>query len=260
MSEFASFCQFIADPRRFVFTNIDQPRNREYITDSFSHIRKKVKKAYEKSKHKWDHALVAMFEVVLKVFNSRAAFFNDSGIINSTELAEISTSFKDSLLIQLEDIIQNSQKDKPSKRKSNKKPHSLLVISIMDALAALGMDASRLARMSDRAKSFASTLVDTDPEVGKRVQTFVDMHSQNDADDDHEVQLAGDVSTVYGRQSIREKTRVATAGKDGKQKLRLLESLLTPDGLTQLDKLLAARHVIMSIEGMYNRRPLPLPI
>jgi nucleolar pre-ribosomal-associated protein 2 len=209
---------------RFIHTNIDQPPQKAYISDAFAQIREKVKKARKKKEHRLNYGLIAIFVAAFSVFHTRAAPLNDLGVISKKDLDNTSAAFKDGLLAQLKEILHKSRKEKSSKSKTcqtSQTTINLFILSIMDALAALGVDSSKLSELEDDAKAFCTSVQDTD-----------------------------DITTVLGRQSIREKTLASTTGKEKQEKLKLLDSIFGPGlvGLTQLDKLQAARQVIVSIE------------
>jgi nucleolar pre-ribosomal-associated protein 2 len=116
----------------------------------------------------------------------------------------------------------------------------LAILSIIDALSALGVDSSKVAELGDDATAFCASVREMELHVGKRLETFMAVHGSNVIE---EGLLVGDVSTVTGRQSITQKTVAAMVGKDKQAKLKLLDSIFGPGlaGLKRLDKLLAAR-------------------
>jgi nucleolar pre-ribosomal-associated protein 2 len=235
---------------RFIHTNIDQPPQKAYISDAFAQIREKVKKARKKKEHRLNYGLIAIFVAAFSVFHTRAAPLNDLGVISKKDLDNTSAAFKDGLLVQLKEILHKSRKEKSSKSKTcqtSQTTINLFILSIMDALAALGVDSSKLSELEDDAKAFCTSVQDTELHIGKRLETFMAIYGPNVISEDL---LADDITTVLGRQSIREKTLASTTGKEKQEKLKLLDSIFGPGlvGLTQLDKLQAARQVIVSIE------------
>ncbi len=168
-------------------------------------------------------------------------------VITKDDLDTSMATFKDGLLEQLKDILHKSRKDKSNKLKAGQKTEHMMILGIIDALAALGIDSSKLAALEDDAKAFCTSVQDTELQIGKRLETFLAVHGPDVIE---EKLLAGDVSTVNGRQSITQKTIASMIGKDKQTKLKLLDSIFGPGliGLGRLDKLLAARQVIISIE------------
>lgn len=247
----------------FVHTNIDQPPQKAYISDAFKQIQEKIKKARaektekvkekkskkskEKITHRFNYALIMILGAAFSVFHTRAAPLNDLQVIVKGDLDSISSAFTEELLDQLKEILHESRKEESSKRKTGKLAEHLTILSIIDALGALGVESSKLTELEDDAKAFCALVQDTELHIGKRFETFLAVHESNVIDEDL---LGGDVSTVNGRLSITQKTVASMAGKDKMAKLKLLDSIFGPDleGLNRLDKLLAARQVIISVE------------
>jgi len=168
-------------------------------------------------------------------------------VITKDDLDASVAAFRDGLLEQLKDILHKSRKEKSSKPKASHNSQNLTILSIIDALSALGIDSSKLATVKDDAKAFCTSVQDNELQIGKRLETFLAVHGPDTID---EKLLVGDVSTVIGRQSINQTTIASMVGSDKQMKLKLLDSIFGPGfiGLGRLDKLLAARQVIVSIE------------
>lgn len=166
---------------------------------------------------------------------------NDLDVIPKKDLDKTTKRFEEGLLDQLRRILNNARKEN-----SSQSAH-LTILSIIDALSALGVDSSKVAELGDDATAFCSSVQDTELHIGKRLETFMAVHGSSVIDEEL---LVGDVSTLTGRQSITQKTVAAMVGKDKLAKLKLLDSIFGPGlvSLKRLDKLLAARQVIMSIE------------
>jgi nucleolar pre-ribosomal-associated protein 2 len=211
-----------------------------------------VKKANEKKKHKLNYALITIFAAAFSMFHARSAPLNDLEVIKKENLDCVTNNFKDGLLAQLKDILHKARKEKSSKRKTGEATEHLSIFAIIDALSALGVDSSKLVELEDEAKAFYSSAEDTELHIGKRLETFMMVHGPNIVGEEL---LGGDVLTMIGRQSIARKTLASTTGKDKQAKLKLLDSIfgLGLVGLTRLDRLLAARQVIISIEDI--RKP-----
>jgi nucleolar pre-ribosomal-associated protein 2 len=188
-----------------------------------------------------------IFGAAFSIFQTRATPLDDMKVITKDDLDTSMATFKDGLLEQLKDILHKSRKDKSNKLKAGQKTERLMVLGIIDALAAVGIDSSKLAALEDDAKAFCTSVQDTELQIGKRLETFLAVHGPDVIE---EKLLAGDVSTVNGRQSITQTTIASMIGKDKQTKLKLLDSIFGPGliGLVRLDKLLAARQVIISIE------------
>ena len=114
------------------------------------------------------------------------------------------------------------------------------------------MTASELAEFKEKAKTFAASPENITFDAGKRLEVFLAVQGGEVGKKSFGKRVKGDVSTVFGRQAIQKKVQAATAGKSGKSKLKMLDSIFGEGlvGLAQADKLLAAKYVIMSCEGI----------
>jgi nucleolar pre-ribosomal-associated protein 2 len=239
--------------RTFEYIHIipNETRNKVYIMDAFKTIKKRLKKAAEKSKHKLSYAFIAIFEVVLKVLLDAK-----TQIIERKDVETLVTSFKDHLIDQLKEILRKSRKGGADRGQDE----SLTILSTIDALSSLGAGASEISELREDVTAFAAS-DKSELSVGVRLKTFIfttiygsSTGLVNEVDVDAE--LAGDVKTTCGRQAIVQKAKALAFG-DNEQKLKLLDSIFGPGliGLTCADKLLAARQVIISLEGMFHRIP-----
>ncbi|KAK0110723.1 hypothetical protein ONS96_002322 [Cadophora gregata f. sp. sojae] len=228
-------------------STLDHPRSSAYISDASKKIQKKVNKAAEKKKHRLNFALVAVFQVVLSACSVKSTALDDLDIIKGDDLDGLTSTFKDCILSQLKDTLRKFQKENDS--------NSLLVLSIMDALSTLGIAESGLAGLEDAVDAVVGSVVKTDECFGERLQTFMVIHGPKADGKISSTQLSGSVTDVYSRESIIARTDAAIVGLGNEEKLDLLQELLGEDlgGLKQLDKLLAARQIIISIED--TRKP-----
>jgi hypothetical protein len=221
--------------------NIDQPGSQEYVAEAINYIKGQKQNSGEgKGKQKWNLASIPLFQVVLVALLSKIATLEDLGIINRPELQGIVDSFKDSLLVQLRSLLK-----KPKKA-------GLKLLSTIDTLSILGVDGVKLAEYIDDAKSFIALLPETEHEVAARLENFIAVHSRDPDGELLDMEVIGDTSTIYGRRGMFEKASALTAGKSEQEKLVLLKSTfgVNLDGLSQLDKALAAKHIISACKGM----------
>jgi nucleolar pre-ribosomal-associated protein 2 len=188
-----------------------------------------------------------VFGAAFSIFQAKATPLDDLRIISNDDLGSITGTFKTGLLQQLKEFLHRTRKEKSTKRQTSQLTEHLTILSIMDALGALGVDPSKVAELVDDAKAFCSLVQDTELHIGKRLETFLAVHGPNIIEEEL---LEGDVSTVNGRQSITQKVLASVNSKDKLDKLKLLDSIFGPGlvGLSRLDKLLAARQVIISME------------
>lgn len=234
---------------------MDQRRRHTYIAGCFSEIRSKLAQNKDiKKSQRWSFSDIALFDVVLTVFRSRLTALDDLGMVKTIDLQALCAELKASLLIQLG----VSLAEEFSPRKKERK--SLLLLCTIDALTSLGVTSSDLADFKDAATSFATCPENVTFDVAKRLEVFVSIQGGGVGKKSFGTRVKGDLTTLYGRQAILAKVQAATLGKNEKSKLNLLDSIFGVGlvGLTQTDKLLAAKQVIMLCEGqLYSLVPNP---
>lgn len=241
-------------PRSQMSENMEQSRNKAYITTAISGMKKMLKNVESKKKgQEWSYPLITLFDVTLGVLQSKSASMADLDIISTSKYQKLITSFKESLLTRLKVVIAKLTKNLPKDSSSGKTEHSLSLLCILDALPTLGVTNSEIVGLQEPAKVLtqsASFMSDDELETGKKMENFIITHSVGSEDGDLVSLTQGDVSTAYGRQAISEKVHAALLGKDQSSKLTLLASLFESElELAQLDRLLALRHLIASCEG-----------
>jgi nucleolar pre-ribosomal-associated protein 2 len=84
-----------------------------------------------------------IFGAAFSIFQTRATPLDDMKVITKDDLDTSMATFKDGLLEQLKDILHKSRKDRSNKLKAGQKTERLMVLGIIDALAAVGIDSSR---------------------------------------------------------------------------------------------------------------------
>jgi len=205
------------------------------------HIQNKTKNNIgekSKSKNKWNFATIMLFETAFTAFASKATPLNDLDIVSNDELASLIEGFKDSLLAYLQTLLQKSKKVK-----------SLLALTCtINALSTLGVDGIKLAELAEDANSFILSLDNSQNEVAIQLANFMATHVRNTEGETSNIELSGDVTTIQGRESIREKVKALVTEASQGEKLRVLESLCGPR-LTEIDGLYAARNVVIACEG-----------
>ena len=237
-------------------SNPDQARAREYLVGALECIKKKTKSISSKNGNEWRGALIALFDTTLRVVQNKLPLLSKADIISSSKLQKILVGFKESLLAYMGANLKKLEK-RASKHESSSS-RSLTLLCTLEALLRLGVTPSELAPFKSSASaivSYEKFMADDMFEIGKRLQTFMAAYSEHE-NNPIITPITGDTSTAYGRQSILERTRAAVAGKEQTHKFNILTSLLAsdPEDLGRLDKLLAAREVIMSCDG---KRPNP---
>ncbi|KAK6585951.1 hypothetical protein PZA11_001008 [Diplocarpon coronariae] len=226
---------------RLIFISVlqdpNQPRSKTYVQETFKKIQKKVAKASEKKRHRPNFALVTIFEVALKALREKAKVLHKVDVIDEGVLDSVIASFKICSLAQLSKVLRSFEKGNDG--------DYMLVNSIVDALSTLGVEGSQLASLEDDAAAYVASVGKTNFQFGERLQTFFVTYGAGDID---QSQLEGDVTeSLYVLRSITDRTKAAILGKNDQQKLELLREVLDKGGLERLDKLLAAREIVRSI-------------
>jgi nucleolar pre-ribosomal-associated protein 2 len=238
----------------FVHTNPDQSRNSTYISEAYKLIQKRVDKAILKKKHQLNYALVAVFDVTLTAFHSKAKALDGLGIIQGDKLEDLTMAFQRCLVEQLGGLVVHEPKllDESNTLEHIQRSRYLLILSIIDTLSALGVDSKLLAEIAENLKAFATTFVETELNVGQRLRVFMAKHGPKAIGEDTEINLTGNISDFYNRQLIIERARAGAVGLNDKQKLEYLNDVFGSSvaKLENLERLLCARTVIEMIDGM----------
>ena len=235
---------------RHMTATLSQPQSQEYVSDTVTYIRKQSSGSGSKvKKGSWNFASTTLYEVVLAALLAKEAALDKLDLISCHDLKGISDSRKDSLLVEMKALLKKSKKSASSTDQMTK---HLALLSVINALTTLGVDGPKLAELTDDAESFIASLPETEREVASRLETFMSVHARDDDGDLLDTELKGDTSTISGRQGIVDKVNALIIGKDEEDKLELLKSLFGEDsvGLSQLDRLLAARHIISTCKGL----------
>jgi nucleolar pre-ribosomal-associated protein 2 len=230
--------------------SLSQPQSQEYVSDAVTYIRKQSSGFGSKGKKgSWNFASTTLCEVVLAALLAKEAALDKLDLISCQDLKVIADSRKDSLLVQMKGLLKKSKK---SANSGNQTAKHLDLLSVINALTTVGVDGLKLAELTDDAKSFIALLAETEGEVVSRLETFMSVHARDDDGNLLDTELNGDASTVSGRQGIVDKVNALIIGKDEDEKLELLKSLFGEDidGLSHLDRLLAARHIISTCKGL----------
>ena len=232
---------------RQVTENLDQPRNRIYALEMVDYVRKKLNTQTgenEKTKHKWNPARVALFEATLVSLAVKRDALDKLSILSSSDLLILTTSFEDSLLCKLQKSLR-----KGSKLQRDEKQNSIM--SFIDALTAININKPKLASLVSDAKRFLETLDETEHDMGMRVAAFFSGIPQDDGETTN-LKESGDTSTIAGRQSIIAIVQPMIDEKDQDDRLELLASVFSESYAisTELDRLLAVKHIISACSGL----------
>lgn len=229
---------------RHMSTNLDQPRSREYVSEAIAYIGNQV----DNGKLRGNYASIALIQVLFSALSARGKALDETGLTANGSLQRMKESFTDSLVDQIRRQVKASR----SVVDTGQEARYLELLNIIDSLSVLGVDGTKITALVDDVKSFIGSLTEAESEVASRLESFISVHARDEDGDLLDTGLKGDTSTIYGRQGILDKARALITGKDQDDRLELLKELFGEDliGLSRLDTLLAAKHIIATCRGL----------
>jgi nucleolar pre-ribosomal-associated protein 2 len=229
----------------YVHTIPKETRNKAYISSAFKIVQKKLKKATKKQENRLEYPFIVICEVVLK-----ALLDAKTSVIDNEDLKSSIAAFKSHLLTQLNKYY-SVIKDPNS---TIEKDEQLQVVSIVAALSTFGLSALEVAELpKDRLISSSSSgdILSLVSQFNTLIFTAIRQQPDQSRIDE---ELSGGVETLYNRQAIIQRSKaLTTICEDNTQRLALLHSIIGDEGegLSCPEKLLAARQIIMLLEGMF---------
>ena len=189
----------------------------------------------------------------LGVFDGKSDTLDNFDIVSKKDLKMVVSSFRESLTTQLKDTLQSLRKEKAKGKKTISNDKNLVILSIIDTLTLIGADEAQLAKVREAVNAFIDMATHSELDVGKRLQIFMAAFEDKGTTTDFYEELAGDISTISGRQAVVEVTRANIEGRDNSGKLKLLRKALLaiPGDSLSLDRLLSMRQILLSIEGTF---------
>lgn len=232
-----------------VTTNLDQPRNREYASDVLGHLRKSLKTKDNEGAPKLNLTSIVLIGTVLETLTSRETQLIDLDIIPLSDVLSLKEGFQRCLLSHLDDLLSEV---KDISKSSEQTQSSLILRSVIGSFGNSVVSTESLASIVAASKTFAALVSDTNTEPGRQLNTWISNAIPSADMAPVEQHLEGGSLTVYCRQALAERTREAIKLKDQRQKLALLQSILgRKSSWVQLDKLWAARQVIISCQSLF---------
>jgi hypothetical protein len=224
---------------------MEQPKSRTYLAEAIETLRTWFKKN-SKAKTTLLFSTTSLAQVVVSIFGRKADSLDTAKILSKDKSAELVIAFKKALLANLSKLL-----EKPKKFKKEDDDRAMSLHCTIDALEMLAVQDEDLEETKEDAQSFISIVRDLDADLSVRVETFFLEHSVGAISDSPSNLLGGDLSSSSGRRAIQKMAVAMTEDMTEKYKLRLLNELLDDafGDASKLDKLLAARHVIVACEG-----------
>jgi nucleolar pre-ribosomal-associated protein 2 len=223
-----------------------------YIQDGVTYVREKLRKlADDEKKTKPEKILpfTSISQAFFETLEAKSDQLNALDILGRDDATKLRVSLTEFLISQLR---QRLQKKLKMDEIGTHTDGSLPVLVILEALESLHIQSSQAVLLVTDIEGYIEKLGDRDPEIiGTRriLQNFLDKHVAGDSL--HIRANALDVNSHTGRLDVQKQIESMTSRMDNSEKLKLLQNLFGEDqaGLTQLNKLLAIKHVIASCES-----------
>ncbi|KAI9648313.1 hypothetical protein NHQ30_002946 [Ciborinia camelliae] len=242
-----------------ITSNLDQSHNRTYILDAISYFHDKLSKFNndeKKSKGEKTLPFISTSHSLFAVLIAKSKQLNDLAIISSHDFTNLCTSFRQFLLIRL----QNRLKKKPKRDEvGSHRDGSLSVVVILQALESMSVESSQLEAVAAEGQAYITKLNEGRPEVDTVRQIlpeFFAAHASSNENGILHTDLEAFINTSAGRAGIKKKMETITSEMDNVEKLQLVQRLFGEEliGLTQLDKLVAVKYVISACDSIYRIR------
>ncbi|QSZ29781.1 hypothetical protein DSL72_004298 [Monilinia vaccinii-corymbosi] len=252
-----------------ITSNLVPSQNRTYILDAVSYFRDKLSMFIndeKKSKGEKTLPFISTSHSLFTVLIAKSKQLNDLAIISNQDFTTLCISFREFLLVQL----QNQLKRKPKGGEvGSHKDGSLHITIVLQALESLGVDSSLLESLAAEGQGYIKKLKEGRPEVDDVRQLLPEIFAAHASSNENGIlhtALELSVNSSAGRAGIKKKMETVTSGMDNTEKLQLVEHLFGEGliGLTQLDKLVAVKYVIGACDNIgyepSNAKATPRPM
>lgn len=227
-------------------TNVDQIRRRTYLNDVLESIQNQSKNLY-RTKKKLNAAFIAIAGAALFEFQKKTANFQETPFISKEEVGEKINDFRQKILIELKTLLQKFSKKYHRKKKISS--YKIICIHvIIDALTDLGVSESQVAELGSEAQA----IIKSSSKIGDCLNTFLIVYGPKNSNGEIPLGADGNISSIERRKLVQQITEVIINANDDARRLEILHSLLKEyhDDRTRIDKLMAARYIIISIKGL----------
>ncbi|RAL60971.1 hypothetical protein DID88_010067 [Monilinia fructigena] len=218
-----------------ITSNLDQSQNRTYILEALSYFRDKLSKftnEEKRSKGEKPLSFISTSQSLLTVLMAKSKQLNDLAIISNQDFANLCTSFRQFLLVQL----QHRLKKKPKRDDiGSHKDGSLFITIVLQALEFLSVDSSQLEPLAAEGQGYITKLNEGIPEVDDVRQILPEVFAANASSNENGILHTGLDAFIN-----------TSAGRAACTNLFGAELI----GLTQLDKLVAIKYVIGACDNI----------
>ncbi|TQS39083.1 hypothetical protein Golomagni_00397 [Golovinomyces magnicellulatus] len=228
-------------------TNLDQERRSIFLKNIFQVIENQTQNPKKEKKNRKNFAFIAIFEAALVEFHKNKAHLHELKIINKKDLEATTIDFKDKILAQLKKLLHKLCKE-PDRIDEVSQSHETRLNTIISALSTLGITKIQL----DHLDPEINKLAEVSSNLGRRLKTFMMIHGPKNHGTELSLALDLDIKCVTNRELVQQITESVMNAYDDAGKLSLLRSLLKEyqNNKTLLDRILAARYVIMGINDV----------
>ncbi|RKF77753.1 putative urb2 npa2 family protein [Golovinomyces cichoracearum] len=228
-------------------TNLDQERRSNYLKKVFHIIQNKIQNSKVEKKNRENYGFIAIFEAALVEFQKNKARLHEMKIISEEDLEATTIGFKNKILDQLKKLLHKLCK-KLDRINEVSQSQEMRLNTIINALSTLGVTKVQLASL----EFDINKLAEAPSNLGRRLKTFMIIYGPKDRGTDLSLALDVDVKCITNRKLVQQITEGVMSVYDDAKKLSLLRSLLKEyqSNKTLLDRILAARYVIMEINDL----------
>ncbi|CAD6499886.1 BgTH12-03992 [Blumeria graminis f. sp. triticale] len=227
------------------FKNLDHNQNKSYLVDAFTLIRKRIGKAYEKKRYHLSYAFISVAEAALVELRKKSSILDQQDILSKEGFETTTQNLREYTLIRLKSSLNNFQKTCAQTNQSSNGEDAGIII-IINSLIALGVTADQLADI----ESESQELLNSESDIGRRLNTLLCIYSKRYEHEEFGLKWQRTVALRSRREEIKQVTEAAVSFEDNDSKLKFLSNILraSREDCNGSDKLLAVRHLIISIE------------
>ncbi|CCU77059.1 hypothetical protein BGHDH14_bghG003293000001001 [Blumeria hordei DH14] len=227
------------------FKNLDHNQNKAYLVNTFTLIRKRVRKAYQKKRYHLSYAFISISETALVELRKKSSILNQQDIFSKEDFETTIQNLREYTLVRLKSSLNKFQKA-CVQTSQNSNGEDAGIIIIINSLIALGVTADQLANIDSESQE----LLNSESDIGRRLNTLLCIYSKRYEHEDFGLKWQQAVALRSRREEIKQVTEAVVSCEDNENKLKMLSKVLgaSCEDFNGSDKLLAVRHLIISIE------------
>lgn len=231
--------------------NIDQSRNKAYINEALSHLKKQLKS--EKSESNF--ATIILMDIVLTALTPKIEILNELDVISKKKLSKLTDTSREFLFGQLKLLLKHSE-DLITVQHSESR--ILTLYCIINALSSLGFGEQGARDVAGQFQGFlasaraSSSLTSNQRIVVAKIETL--QSSGEGTSTSLLLDSSNDLTSVFTRECIEKKVNVLVGRQDETEKLEVLRSMCGKESLLPRtsSELFVVRNIIASCAGMLH--------